>query len=249
MIRAMGVDVGGTGTKGAIVDLSSGELVTDRYRLPTPQPSTPEAVADTVGVIVASAGWDGPVGCALPAVVTGGVVRTAANIDSRWVDTDGCAVIGAAVGAPITLLNDADAAGMAEMRFGIGKGRGGVVLVLTFGTGIGSALFVEGRLVPNTELGHLQMWGDSAEERAAASGRERSDLSWEDWVGDCVNPYLRYVEDLLWPDLIVVGGGISKKPDRWVPLLEARAELLVAELRNNAGIAGAALACSEAHHD
>jgi polyphosphate glucokinase len=249
MIRAMGVDVGGTGTKGAIVDLSSGELVTDRYRLPTPQPSTPEAVADTVGAIVASAGWDGPVGCALPAVVTGGVVRTAANIDSRWVDTDGCAVIGAAVGAPITLLNDADAAGMAEMRFGIGKGRGGVVLVLTFGTGIGSALFVEGRLVPNTELGHLQMWGDSAEERAAASGRERSDLSWEDWVGDCVNPYLRYVEDLLWPDLIVVGGGISKKPDRWVPLLETRAELLVAELRNNAGIAGAALACSEAHHD
>jgi polyphosphate glucokinase len=121
MIRAMGVDVGGTGTKGAIVDLSSGELVTDRYRLPTPQPSTPEAVADTVGAIVASAGWDGPVGCALPAVVTGGVVRTAANIDSRWVDTDGCAVIGAAVGAPITLLNDADAAGMAEMRFGIGK--------------------------------------------------------------------------------------------------------------------------------
>ncbi len=178
-------------------------------------------------------------------MVTGGIVRTAANIDPGWIGVDGCAVIGRAVDAPITLLNDADAAGLAEMRFGVGTGHDGVVLLLTFGTGIGSALFVDGRLVPNTELGHLQMWGDSAEERAAASGRERSDLSWGAWVQDWVNPYLSYVEDLLWPDLIIVGGGISKKPERWVPLLEVRAELLVAELRNNAGIVGAALACAE----
>jgi polyphosphate glucokinase len=242
----MGIDVGGTGIKGAIVDLTSGDLLTERLRIPTPQPSTPDAVAATVAQIVAEAEWTGSVGCALPSVVTGGVVRSAANIDPAWVDTDGCAVIGDAVGAPITLLNDADAAGLAEMRFGAGRRRRGVVLLLTFGTGIGSALFVDGRLVPNTELGHLQMWGDSAEERAAASGRERNDLSWEEWVREWVNPYLRYVEDLLWPDLIVVGGGISKKPQRWVPMLETRADLCVAELKNNAGIVGAALACAEA---
>jgi polyphosphate glucokinase len=241
----MGVDVGGTGTKGAVIDLASGDLLTDRLRVPTPRPSTPEAVADAVAQIVADAGWSGPVGCALPAVVTGGIVRSAANIDPAWIGTDGCAVIGEAAGVPITLLNDADAAGLAEMRFGAGRHRDGVVLLLTFGTGIGSALFVAGALVPNTELGHLQMWGDSAEERASASGREQHDLSWEEWVGERVNPYLRYVEDLLWPDLIVVGGGVSKKPDRWVPMLETRAELLVAELRNNAGIVGAALACAE----
>jgi polyphosphate glucokinase len=242
----MGVDVGGTGIKGAVVDLTSGGLLTERIRIPTPQPSTPEAVAATVARIVADAVWTGPVGCALPSVVTGGIVRSAANIDPTWIDTDGCAVIGEAVGVPITLLNDADAAGLAEMRFGAGRHRGGVVLLLTFGTGIGSALFVDGRLVPNTELGHLQMWGDSAEERASASGREQHDLSWKEWVQGSVNPYLRYVEDLLWPDLIVVGGGISKKPDRWVPMLETRADLRVAELKNNAGIVGAALACAGA---
>jgi polyphosphate glucokinase len=243
----MGVDVGGTGIKGAIVDLDAGELITERFRLDTPHPSTPEAVASTIADIVASAGWKGPLGCAIPSVVTAGIVRTAANIDPAWIDTDGPSVIGGSVGAPVLLLNDADAAGLAEMRFGAGRHRGGVVLLLTFGTGIGSALFVDGRLVPNTELGHLQMWGASAEERAAASGRERSGLSWKAWVRGSVNPYLRYLEDLLWPDLIIVGGGISKKPDKWVPLLETRAELCVAQLMNNAGIVGAALACSEAH--
>lgn len=246
MSAQMGVDVGGTGIKGAIVDLGKGRLLTERYRLDTPQPSTPEAVASVIAGIVASAGWEGPLGCAFPSVVAGGVVHSAANIDAAWVGADACAVISAVVGAPVLLLNDADAAGLAEMRFGAGRDQSGVVLLLTFGTGIGSALFVDGRLVPNTELGHLQMWGASAEERAAASGRERSGLSWKAWVRDSVNPYLKYVEDLFWPDLIIVGGGISKRPSKWVPLLETRAELRVAQLKNNAGIVGAALACSEA---
>jgi polyphosphate glucokinase len=239
----MGIDVGGSGIKGAIVDLSDGELLTDRFRIDTPQPSTPASVAGVIAEIVSMAGWDGPVGCAIPSVVTGGVVRTAANIDQTWIGTDGCAVIGDAVGTPITLINDADAAGLAELRFGVGAGRTGVILLLTFGTGIGSALFVDGNLMPNTEFGHLQMWGHSAEERASASARKEHGLEWEEWVA-VVNEYLAYVEDLIWPDLIIVGGGISKKPERWVPMLRTRAEVLVAELRNNAGIAGAALECA-----
>ena len=181
-VQMFGVDVGGSGVKGAPVDLSTGKLSGERTRIPTPKPSTPDAVADVIVEIVKAHDWSGPIGVTLPSVVINGVVKTAANIDPGWIGVDGCAVIGGAVHAPITLLNDADAAGLAEMRFGVGAGHGGVVLLLTFGTGIGSALFVDGRLVPNTELGHLQMWGDSAEERAAASGRERSDLSWEEWV-------------------------------------------------------------------
>jgi len=243
MDRQMGVDVGGSGIKGAIVEMATGDLVTERFRIDTPQPSTPQSVAAVICDIVAMAQWDGPVGCAIPSVVTNGVVRTAANIDHAWIGTDGCAVIGDALGQPITLMNDADAAGLAEMRFGVGAGHTEVVLLLTFGTGIGSALFVGGDLVPNTELGHLQMWGDSAEERASAAARKREDLTWEEWVVR-VNEYLRYVEDLFWPDLIIVGGGISKKQDKWVPLLETRAEVMTAELRNNAGIAGAALHCA-----
>lgn len=246
MTGQMGVDVGGTGVKGAVVDLASGELLTARFRIDTPQPSTPGAVAAVVAEIVTTAGWSGPVGCAIPSVVTGGIVRTAANIDGAWIGTDGRAVLGDAVGAPVTLLNDADAAGLAEMRFGVGEGRGGVVLLLTFGTGIGSALFVEGDLVPNTEFGHLRMWGDSAEQRASASGRKRHGLGWEEWAA-VVNEYLAYIEDLVWPDLIIVGGGISKRPGKWVPLLETRAEVAVAELRNNAGIVGAALECAATH--
>jgi polyphosphate glucokinase len=245
MTLQMGIDVGGTGVKGAVVDLDAGELVTERFRIPTPQPSTPAAVAETIREIVGLAGWAGPIGATIPGVVTSGVVRTAANIDDGWVGIEGADLAGV-IGSPVTLINDADAAGVAEMRFGVGEGRRGVVLLLTFGTGIGSALFVDGDLVPNTELGHLIMWGGSAEERASAVAREEEELSWKEWAV-LVNEYLAYVEFLLWPDVIVVGGGISKKHHRWVPLLETRAEVLVAELRNNAGIVGAALQCIKEH--
>ncbi len=246
MIR-VGVDVGGTGIKGAAVDLETGGLLTERHRIPTPQPATPGAVAATVaqvlGAVTTMYPCEGTIGCALPGVVTGGVVRTAANIDSSWVGTDGRRLIAEATGRDVVLLNDADAAGLAEMRFGAGSDRGTTVLI-TLGTGIGTAVFVDGKLVPNTELGHLQMWGASAEERASAKAREDEDLDWESWAVTRVNPYLAYLEQLLWPDLIVLGGGITKKPDRFMPYLETRAALVPAELRNNAGIVGAALAAS-----
>lgn len=247
---ALGVDVGGTGVKGAAVDLGRGELVTERHRIPTPHPATPQAVAATVADVVARVTaehpTDGWVGCAIPGVVTQGVVRTAANIDPSWVDTDGRSLMCEALGREVVLLNDADAAGLAEVRFGAGAARGTVVL-LTFGTGIGSAVFVDGRLVPNTELGHLQMWGDSAEEHASAKAREDDGLDWEEWAATRVTPYLSYLESLLWPDLIVIGGGISKDPDRFMPFLHTRAGLVPAVLRNNAGIVGAALAAAQAN--
>lgn len=246
MTKSMGVDVGGTGIKGGIVDLTTGELVSDRLKIATPQPATPEAVAETVAEVVRRSGWNGPVGCALPSVVRNGIVESAANIDKSWIGRDGVSLLASAVGTRISLINDADAAGIAEMRWGAGEGHSGVVLLLTFGTGIGSALFIDGRLVPNTELGHLQMWGDSAEERASAVARQDHDLSWRDWA-EIVNEYLDYVESLFWPELIIVGGGVSKRADRWVPLLETNAELIPAELLNNAGIAGAAARCVEVH--
>ncbi|MDX1691164.1 MAG: ROK family protein [Acidimicrobiia bacterium] len=240
MTLQMGVDVGGTGIKGGVVDLETGALVTDRFKIATPQPATPEAVSETVAEIVDMADWEGPVGCALPSVIKSGIVKTAANIDRGWIDVDGEAMIGRAVGATVHLINDADAAGVAEMRWGSGEGRDGTVLLLTFGTGIGSALFANGNLVRNTELGHLQMWGGSAEARAAAKVREREDLSWEEWA-EPVNEYLAYVEWMLAPDTIVFGGGISKKYDEFLHLLRTDAALVPAELQNNAGIAGAAL--------
>lgn len=240
MSRGLGVDVGGSGIKGAIVELETGTLVGTRRKLATPRPATPPAVAAAVARLAARLEWSGPLGCALPAVVRHGVVQTAANIDPSWVGTDGAALISAATGAPITLLNDADAAGIAEMRLGAGRDRAGVVLLLTFGTGIGSALFVDGRLVPNTELGHLLMWGGSAERRAAAGARTAEDLTWAKWARR-VDKYLAHVERLFSPDLLIVGGGVSRVHQKWLPLLHTRAEIVPARFRNNAGIIGAAL--------
>ena len=240
MTHQLGVDVGGTGIKGGIVDLETGALVTKRFKLATPSPATPEAVASTVADIVEMADWDGPVGCALPSVVKRGVVKTAANIDKGWIGIDGAALLRDAVGARVDLINDADAAGVAEMRWGAGQGRVGTVLMLTLGTGIGSALFANGNLVPNTELGHLQMWGGSAEARASAKARERNDLSFEEWA-DLVSEYLAYVEWMLSPDTIIIGGGISKQYAEFLHLFRAEAAVVPAELQNNAGIAGAAL--------
>lgn len=241
MSRGLGIDVGGSGIKGAIIELETGALVGTRRRVTTPLPSTPLAVADAVAGLVARLEWSAPLGCTVPAVVQQGVVRSAANIDASWVGADGAALISAATGLPTTLLNDADAAGIAEMRLGAGRDRTGVVLVLTFGTGIGSALFTDGRLVPNTELGHLRMWGGSAEKRAAARAKTAEGLSWPTWAKR-VDQYLAHIERLFSPDLLILGGGVSRDHARWLPLLHSRTELVPARFRNNAGIIGAALA-------
>jgi polyphosphate glucokinase len=238
---AMGVDIGGSGIKGAPVDLQTGELRADRVRLPTPQPATPEAVAKTVAEVTRSFDWTGPLGCTVPAVVQHGVARSAANIDTSWIGTDVVGLVAASTGAgPVLAVNDADAAGVAEVAYGAARGREGVILVVTLGTGIGSALVVDGVLVPNTELGHLELDGKDAEKRAADSAREREDLSWKEW-GKRLQRYFAHLEALFSPDLFVVGGGVSKKSEKFLPLLDLQAEIVPAGLLNNAGIAGAAL--------
>ena len=244
--RAFGIDIGGTGIKGALVDTGAGTLLTDRIRVPTPQPSTPDAVAAVVAEMLADAGWHGPVGATFPAVIKNGVARSAANVDPSWVgtDVDACFTAAAGAGTDVTVLNDADAAGIAEARFGAARGVGGVVIMLTFGTGIGSALLLDGRLVPNTELGHLELDGHDAESRAAASVRDEHRMSYQKWARR-VNAYMSHVERLFTPDLFVVGGGISKNADKWVPLLELRTPVEPAQLQNNAGIVGAALLAAE----
>ncbi len=235
-----GIDIGGTGMKAAPVDLATGRLAADRHRIDTPKPATPKALAKVVKHLVKHHGWTGPVGICMPSVVTHGVVKSAANIDKSWLDIDADELFTSAIGAPVSVLNDADAAGVAEMTWGSGRGRDGVVLCLTFGTGIGSGMFVDGVLVPNTELGHLELDGPDIEKRAAASARERDGLSWEEW-GDRVDHYLRHIVMLFSPELIIVGGGASKKPDKWLHRVDPGCEVAVATMANNAGIAGAAL--------
>lgn len=239
-----GVDVGGSAIKGCTVDLRHGSLDDERVRIVTPQPATPEAVAHVVAAITREFGWHGPMGVTLPCVVKEGVALTAANVDRSWRGIDAAALLSEHCRAPVTVLNDADAAGLAEMRFGAGRDRDGVVVLLTFGTGIGSAVFLDGELVPNTELGHLEVDGMDAEDRAAASVREAEALSWTEWAPR-VSRYLQVLENLLWPDLIIVGGGVSKKADRWLPLLTCRTPVAAAALRNDAGIVGAAAAAAE----
>ena len=243
--QGFGIDIGGSGIKGAPVDLRTGELTAERIRIPTPQPSTPEAVAEAVAKVVSESGWSGPLGCTFPAVVLHGVVRTAANVDRSWIGTSLEDVVGKATGQRVVGVNDADAAGLAEARFGAARDRDGVVIVTTLGTGIGTALLMDGRLVPNTELGHLEIEGKDAETRASDAARERDGLTWERWAKR-LQKYFRTLEDLFWPDLIVVGGGVSKKADRFLPLLDLRTEIVPAGLKNEAGIAGAALLASEA---
>ena len=240
-----GIDIGGSGVKGAPVDLATGEFVEERLRIPTPQPATPDAVAEVVARVVSHFGWDAPFGCTFPAVVTHGITRTAANVDKAWVDADAATILGRATGHDVLVVNDADAAGLAELHHGAARGRDGVVLVLTLGTGIGSALINDGRLVPNTELGHLELAGHDAETRASDAARDREDLGWSTWATERLQPYFRHVEDLFWPDLIVVGGGVSKKSDKWLPYLELRTEIVPAQLRNSAGIVGAAMLAAQ----
>jgi polyphosphate glucokinase len=241
MAQALGIDIGGSGIKAAMVDLERGELVTDRVRIPTPQPSTPQAVAAVVADLVAKFGGTEDVGATFPAVIRQGRALTAANVDKSWIGTNVAETLSAAAGRPVTVLNDADAAGLAEMRVGAGRGVSGTVVMLTFGTGIGTALFVDGKLVPNTEFGHVEVGGQDAERTAAESVRERENLTWAKWAHR-VQRYLRHIEMLLNPDLFIVGGGASKQSERWLPEVRIRTPIRVAELRNNAGIVGAALA-------
>lgn len=243
--QAFGIDIGGSGIKGAPVDLDAGFLATNRLRIETPQPSTPVAVADIVVEIVRSFGWDGPVGVTVPSVVQAGVVRTAANIDPTWIDTDAVALIGSRLDAAVTVLNDADAAGLAEVRYGAGRGIDGVVLLLTFGTGIGSALLNDGVLFPNSELGHVEFNGMEAEHYCAARLVEEDDMDVAIWVKR-VDAFLHYIETLFSPQLIIFGGGISKRFEDFSPLLTTRTPVVPAALRNHAGIVGAALASAEA---
>lgn len=239
--QLLGIDIGGTGIKGAPVDIERGTLAADRYRLLTPQPATPEAVAKTVSEVVDHFAVDGRVGGTFPAVIQHGVALTAANVDKRWIGTDVRATLEQATSRPFTVINDADAAGVAEMEFGAGKHRMGVVIMVTLGTGIGTAVFVDGKLVPNTELGHIEVGGHDAETRASEKVREDKGLPWKKWGGR-VNVYLQKLEALLNPELIIIGGGISKKPEKFFGYLDTRAELVSAKLRNEAGIIGAAVA-------
>ena len=243
---AVGVDIGGSGIKGAPVDLAAGDFSADRVRIDTPRPSTPEAVAAVVAKVVEEvhAGDDAPIGVTFPAVVQHGVARTAANVDDGWVGADVATLLRQATGHPVHVVNDADAAGVAEARYGAARNASGVVVVTTLGTGIGTALLVDGHLVPNTELGHLELDGHDAETRAAESVREREDLSWEDWA-ERLQRYYRALEDLLWPDLVVVGGGVSRKHEKFLPLLNLRTTVVPAQLRNRAGIIGAAVLAAE----
>jgi polyphosphate glucokinase len=240
-MSVLGIDIGGSGIKGAPVNLVEGRLATARHKLLTPQPATPEAVLASVVELAGQFELRGSVGVAVPAVVKHGVTQTAANIDPAWVGCNVGHLLYEALGRPVAVLNDADAAGLAEMRFGAGQGQRGTVVMLTLGTGIGSAVFVDGALVPNTEFGHMDIRGKEAEHRAAAQVRKNERLSWEKWAAR-VSEVLVVIERLLWPDLYIIGGGVSRKHDRFLPLLQCRTPVVAAELGNDAGIVGAALA-------
>jgi polyphosphate glucokinase len=242
MTTVLGIDVGGTGIKGAPVDTRNGRLLADRHRIPTPHPATPESVTEVVGELAKFFEWTGPTGATFPGVVKHGVARTAANVDHAWIGTDAAGQFAETIGGDVTVVNDADAAGIAEMAFGAGKDRPGLVMVITLGTGIGSALFIDGALVPNTELGHLKMGKHDAEHLAAESVREQDNLSWKEWA-ERVDEYLAMLEALFTPDLFVIGGGVSKKADKFLPrLTSVQTEVVPAQLLNEAGIVGAALA-------
>jgi len=248
---AIGIDIGGSGIKGAPVDLATGEFSAERIRIPTPQPSTPDAVSRVVKQIVdqicadlPEGGAGVPVGITFPAVIQHGIARTAANVDKSWVDYDVATLMTAVTGHPVHVVNDADAAGVAEARYGAAKGVRGVVVLATLGTGIGTAVMVDGALLPNTELGHLEVDGHDAETRASDAAREREDLSWSHWAKR-LNKYFSSLEALLWPDLIVVGGGVSKKSEKFLPELRLRTPIVPAQLLNSAGIVGAAVLAAE----
>jgi polyphosphate glucokinase len=238
----LGIDIGGSGIKGAPVDLATGEFTSKRLRITTPQKSTPKNVAEVVGEIVENFSQiigDGPIGVTIPAVVTHGKTRSAANIDKSWIDADAEKIFEDHLGREILLVNDADAAGIAEVHYGAAAGHPGLVLLTTLGTGIGTAIVYRGVLVPNSELGHIEVDGQDAEKRAAASVREKEGLSFKEWIPR-LQKYYERLEALMWPDMIVIGGGVSKNSDKFIPKLKLNAEIVPAKLLNTAGIVGAA---------
>jgi polyphosphate glucokinase len=243
-MQCLGIDIGGSAIKGAIVETRTGQLVSERIRIPTPSPATPQLVAAATAELVGQLGWQGPIGCGFPAVIVQGVARTAANIDASWIGVDVAVLLTAATGCPCRVLNDADAAGIAEMRFGSGKDRQGSVIVLTIGTGIGSAFFTNGVLYPNTELGHLRLKAGPAEGYASAAVRKKELLGWNPWAKR-LNKFFAQVERLFSPDLLIIGGGVSRQHDKFFPFLKVQADLLPAQLRNQAGIVGAACLAAE----
>lgn len=240
-MEILGIDIGGSGIKGAPVETNTGEFSADRRRIETPEGAKPDDVAKVVKRLVKYFAWQGPIGCCFPASIQHGVARTAANVDKSWIGTNIEALFAEATGCPVRVLNDADAAGLAEMRFGAGKGVGGLVLIVTIGTGLGTALFTDGVLVPNTELGHIEMNGQDAEWQASDAARKRENLSWEAWAGR-FDQYLQTMKALFWPDLIILGGGASKKMDKFMHYLTVDTPIVPAATLNDAGIIGAALA-------
>jgi len=247
---AIGVDVGGSGIKAAVVDVESGQFRSERLRVPTPTPSTPDRVSATIGRLIrrlakeAGLSESTPVGIGLPGVAIGGRLLTAANIDPAWTDYPVADRLSKSLKRPVSIVNDADAAGIAEMRFGVGAGRRGVVIFLTLGTGVGSGVFVDGTLVPNTEFGQMEIRGRPAERRSASAARTRRGLSWKAWAND-VDEHLQRIEDLMWPTLFILGGGVSKNGDKFIPRLQRRTPVVAAQLRNDAGIIGAAIVAAE----
>jgi polyphosphate glucokinase len=241
---ALGIDIGGSGIKGAPVDLVTGEFLEDRVKIATPAKSTPEAVAEVVGQIakqfLSTLPADAPIGVTIPGIVRHGVVKSAANIDKSWMNCAGEKLFSETLGRHVHLVNDADAAGVGELRYGAAKGRDGLIILTTLGTGIGSALLYDGVLIPNAELGHIELSGYDAESRAAASAKEREGLSYEIWATQRLQPYYTFLEFLFSPDLFVVGGGVSRKPDKFLPLLKLETPIIPATLKNAAGIIGAA---------
>lgn len=246
-MKTLGIDIGGSGIKGALVDTEKGEMVTDRLRIPTPQPAKPKAVIGVLKQIVDHFEYSGPIGVGIPAVVIKGVTYSAANIDNDWIGYDSQSAMAEATGCPVVLGNDADVAGLAEMRFGAGKGQLGTVMIFTLGTGIGSAVFVNGRFLPNTELGHLYLRNmkKDAEDYAAERIRDKKNLSWKKW-GKRLNTYFQHIEFLFSPELLIIGGGVSKKHKEFLRYIKTRATVVPAELRNEAGIIGAAVMAAEA---
>lgn len=241
----LGIDIGGSGIKGAVVDVETGQLLTERVRLPTPEGANPEEVAEVVKKVFQRMDYHGPIGCGFPAIVQNGIAQSAANVDLRWIGTNINDLLKNETDCPVFTVNDADAAGIAEMRFGAGKElKKGVGLIITLGTGIGTAVFTDGVLLPNTEFGHIEIRGKDAEERTSDAARQRKSLSWEQYAKR-LQEFLTSLEKLISPDLIIIGGGISKNSVQYFPYLQTRARLVPAEFLNQAGIVGAALYASE----
>ena len=242
----LGIDIGGSGIKGAIVNVKTGELTTDKHRIPTPEESTPKAVVDTIKQIAKKFDWKGPIGVGFPGVMQHGVVKTAANVDNGWLNVNLEKLVEKRTGSKCVAVNDADAAGMAEMKYGAGRKNKGVVIVLTIGTGIGCALFTQGKLVPNCEWGHFCLPGgiEDAEKWTSDAARKKFDLAWDEWM-QRLKIFINYIEDIFWPDLIIIGGGFAKKLEKKGFPFETRTKTVPAQLLNEAGIIGAAVAAKQ----